>query len=315
VANPSHHQALGALIGNSQSMQTLRQRIRTAAAYPSTVLITGESGTGKELVARALHALSPRAAAPFVTVDCTLLADSLFESLLFGHEKGSFTGATTSTTGLARAAHGGTLFLDEVGELTAPGQAKLLRLLQERTVTPVGATTPIPVDIRIVAATHRDLQAMVRAGAFRGDLYYRLNVISVHTPSLRDRADDLPLLCDALMDRLSNILGVQRELTPDALDLIQSYSWPGNVRELAACLERATVLATGDSIQPHDLGCAITPQSSLIEPRGYQDAQRRAVFEALTSAGGNKAQAARVLGVDRRQLYRLIDRFKLPQSA
>ncbi|MBX3389995.1 MAG: sigma 54-interacting transcriptional regulator [Phycisphaeraceae bacterium] len=242
--------AIERLIGDSAPIRHVRDTIRVAAAFPSTVLIHGESGTGKELIARAIHEESPRAAGPFVTVDCTVLTESLFESLLFGHEKGSFSGAITSTEGLVRTADGGTLFLDELGELRAPEQAKLLRLLQERTVLPVGSTRQIPVDIRVVAATHRNLAAMVEEGRFRKDLFYRLDVVRISTPALRERAQDIPAIARDIVDRLGALFGVHRELSPEALEALLLCSWPGNVRQLATCIERAAVLSQDEVIQP-----------------------------------------------------------------
>lgn len=298
------------LVGRSAALARIRETVRTAAAFPSTVLIHGESGTGKELVARAIHEFSPRAAGPFVTVDCTVLTESLFESLLFGHEKGAFSGAIASTTGLIRAADGGTVFLDELGELPAPEQAKMLRLLQERTVTPVGCTRAVPVDIRVVAATHRDLRAMTDEGRFRRDLLYRLDVIRITTPALRDCAEDIPLIAGALLDDFAATLGVRRRLSAAALDALLLCSWPGNVRQLATCIERAAVLCAGDVIEPDDLGLEVAapeiPERTLLERSTTE-----AVKFALSVSGGNRSAAARRLGIDRRQLYRLMDRLQL----
>ncbi len=289
----------------------IREVAALAAAFPSTVLLQGESGTGKELVARAIHELSPRAGARFVTVDCTVLTETLFESLLFGHEKGSFSGAIASTTGLARAAHGGTLFLDEIGELPAPEQAKLLRLLQERTVLPVGATTPIPVDVRVVAATHRDLRAMVQRGAFRADLYYRLDVVGITIPSLRERAEDIPLIADAIMRDVSRKFGVPRALSPSAVDALLVQPWPGNVRQLAACLERAAVLSGAEVIEPSHLRLDAVPPAAVSEGALLEDCKAAAVRQALAAARGNRSEAARRLGIGRAQLYRLMGRYGL----
>lgn len=299
------------LAGASSASVRVREVATLAAAFPSTVLIQGESGTGKELVARAIHELSPRANKPFVTVDCTVLTESLFESLLFGHEKGAFSGAIASTTGMVRAAHGGTLFLDEIGELPAPEQAKLLRLLQERTVLPVGATHPIPVDIRVVAATHRDLRAMVQRGAFRADLYYRLDVVGIALPSLRERAEDIPLIAGALMRDLSEKFGVHRELSADAVDALLMQSWPGNVRQLAACLERAAVLSGAETIEPSHLNLDGAPAGVSVENGRLEDCKASAVRQALVAARGNRSEAARRLGIGRAQLYRLMGRYGL----
>ncbi len=268
-----------------------------AAGFPSTVLIRGESGTGKELVARAIHQLSPRARQPFVTVDCTVLTHSLFESLMFGHEKGSFTGAVASTPGLVRSAHGGTLFLDEIGELPLPEQAKLLRLLQERSVMPVGGTRPVDVDIRLIAATHRDLAQMVATGQFRADLYYR-----------RARVEDIPLIARSIMSDLSDRLGVRRELSPAAERVLTAQAWPGNVRQMAACLERAAVLCGAEVIQPAHLDMhdpvGLVPAEAA--PRG--SLTTATVLRAIEACGGNRSEAARSLGICRAQLYRLLQR-------
>lgn len=303
--------AMGRLVGQSACMTRVRELVGVVAAFPSTILICGESGTGKEIVARAIHESSPRAHAPFVPVDCTVLTDTLFESLLFGHEKGSFSGAVASTTGLVRSADGGTLFLDEIGELPPAAQAKMLRLLQERTVLPVGATRPISVDIRVVAATHRDLHAMARDGRFRHDLLYRLDVVRIGTPALRDCPEDIPLIARSVLERLQARLGVERELSEEAMLQIVSYSWPGNVRQLAACLERGAILAQGRLITPADLGLNIehTPVKSLL-----QTSTTNTVLAALSACQGNRAAAARQLGIDRRQLYRLMDRLKLREA-
>jgi len=303
--------ALERLSGNSASILQVQRTAASVARFPSTVLILGESGTGKELVAQGIHEHSPRHNQPFVTVDCTVLTDTLFESLLFGHEKGSFTGASTSTLGLARAAHGGTLFLDEVGELSPSGQAKLLRLLQERTVLAVGATQLVPVDVRFIAATHRDLFAMAASGKFRTDLLYRLNVICMRIPALRERREDLPALCDSILDRLAGFLGVRRTLTIDAMRLIQSYDWPGNVRELAACLERASVLTQSDEIRPEHMGISQRPSECRLASDELKGWEYRAVTDALRRSGGNKSEAAAALGVDRKTLYRKIERLRI----
>ncbi|MBI1190527.1 MAG: AAA domain-containing protein [Tepidisphaera sp.] len=300
--------AMGRLVGQSASMKRVRDLIGVVASFPSTVLVRGESGTGKEIVARAIHECSPRAHAPFVPVDCTVLTESLFESLLFGHEKGSFSGAVATTTGLVRAADGGTLFLDEIGELPLPEQAKMLRLLQERTVLPVGATRPIGVDIRVVAATHRDLHAMAREGRFRADLLYRLDVIRIGTPALRDCPEDIPLIARSVLERLESRLGVKRELSEEAMLQIVSYPWPGNVRQLAACLERGVILAQSSLITPADLGLGINAEP--VKPM-LVASTTSTVLAALSACRGNRAAAARQLGIDRRQLYRLMDRLKL----
>ena len=306
--------AVRRLVGESVAIRRVRDLIGLVAGFPSSVLIRGESGTGKEIVARAIHESSPRSAAPFVPIDCTVLTESLFESLLFGHEKGLFSGALTSTTGLIRSGEGGTVFFDEIGELPLPEQAKMLRLLQERTVLPVGTTRPLNVDIRVIAATHRDLPAMVRDGRFRADLLYRLDVVRIGTPSLRDCPEDIPLIARSVLDGLTHKLGVRRSLSDEALRSIVTYSWPGNVRQLAACLERGAILAHGPMILPADLGLIhdVTPGVPLLTK-----STTNTVLAALSACRGNRAAAARHLGIDRRQLYRLMDRLNLrqPESA
>lgn len=304
--------ALGRLIGQSVSMQRVRELVAMVAGFPTTVLVRGESGTGKEIVARAVHECGPRREAPFVPVDCTVLTETLFESLLFGHEKGSFSGAVASTTGLVRAAEGGTLFLDEIGELPLPEQAKMLRLLQERTVLPVGSTRPISVDIRVIAATHRDLAAMARDGRFRADLLYRLDVVRIGTPALRDCPEDIPMIAAGVLEGLRSRLGVERELSEEAMLELMMYPWPGNVRQLAACLERGAILAQSRLISPADLG--LVRESTASAPL-LERSTTNAVLTALAACAGNRAAAARKLGIDRRQLYRLMDRLKLNEAA
>lgn len=305
--------AIRRLIGRSPAMARIRETLRIAAAFPSTVLVHGESGTGKELVARAIHELSPRANGPFVTVDCTVLTETLFESLLFGHEKGSFSGAISSTQGLIRSADGGTVFLDELGELPPPEQAKMLRLLQERTVLPVGGTRPIPVNIRVVAATHRNLPQMVKEGRFRRDVFYRLDVVRVTMSALRECAEDIPLIADSLLENLACTLGVDRKLSPEALNALLLCSWPGNVRQLATCIERAAVLSQSEVIQPEHLGLEIDEvpheERTLLERSTAE-----AVKFAISASGGNRSAAARRLGIDRRQLYRMMDRLQLREQ-
>ena len=310
-------EALQGLAGSSPLMTSLRHTAETVARFPSTVLVQGESGTGKELLARGIHESSQRKLRPFVTVDCTVLTDSLFESLMFGHEKGSFTGATHSTQGLVRAADGGTLFLDEVGELSAAGQAKLLRLLQEHTVTPVGATKPIKVDLRIIAATHRDLLTMATQGRFRFDLYYRLNVIAMKIPALRERREDIPGICERILGKLEAFLGIRAMINPEAMQAIMMHTWPGNVRELAACLERACVVARDGVIIAEDLGLPVIDarSQSSDSPLNLETGERAALLEALRVCDGNKSRAAAMLGVDRRTVYRMIDRLERDRAA
>ncbi len=274
-----------------------------------TVLIGGETGSGKGVYARRLHAASRRCRKPFVVADCSSLTVSLFESQLFGHTKGAFTGASAERSGLVRAAEGGTLFLDEVGELAAEQQAMLLTLLEDRTIMPVGSERRHAVDVRFIAATHRDLPAMVEAGTFREDLYYRLAVVELDVPALRDRKQDLPELIETLIVKKAELLGLPcRNPSAQLMDALMRYDWPGNIRELGNCIERTLVLSQGAELElsalpPRvlaGLACQVpAPRSSQLTPGRIAD--------ELEHASGNKSEAARRLGVSRRHLYRLLD--------
>jgi transcriptional regulator with GAF, ATPase, and Fis domain len=301
------------MVGESPRMREVYRLLARAAASDSTVLLRGESGTGKEVAARALHQASPRADKPFVAVNCATLSETLLESELFGHEKGAFTGAVARKIGKAEAADGGTLFLDELGEIPLPLQSKLLRFLQEREIERVGGTHPIPVNVRVVAATNRDLEQAIRAGAFRADLYYRLNVIPLHLPPLRERRDDISLLASHFAARISRRLG--RPLagfTPEARACLLRYDWPGNVRELANAVERALVLGEGDLIRPEDLPetvleSAAAPEVSLGQyHETIQETKKRLIRSAVAAAGGNITRAAARLGLQPTYLHRLI---------
>jgi DNA-binding NtrC family response regulator len=283
-----------------------------AAATDATVLVGGESGTGKELLARRIHELSPRSAGPFVVVDAAALPESLAESELFGHEKGAFTGADSLHRGRFEQAHGGTLFLDEVGELAEPLQAKLLRALEERVIERVGGSRPIPADLRLVAATHRDLEREVAAGRFRADLFYRLNVVHLVLPPLRERPGDLELLVPRLVESLAERLGVPvRPVSEAAMERLAVHSWPGNVRELRNALERALIAATGPEIGPADLPPLAAPGGasggSLGASTGaglsLEERERQAILEALEQTGGHRERAAGLLGISVRTLY------------
>src|SRR5687767_7339907 len=249
---------LGNIIGRSQRMLSLYQMIETVAQVQSTVLVTGESGTGKELVARAIHDLGPRAERPFVSVNCGAFTETLLESELFGYVKGSFTGANANRKGLFEAANSGTIFLDEIGEMSPAMQVKLLRVLQERKLRPVGATEETTVDTRVIAATNRDLASMVKDGTFREDLYYRISVIPIELPSLRERAEDIPELASHFVQKFCADAGRQLSISEPAIRLLEQYLWPGNVRELEHAIERAVALETTDSIQPERLPEKIT---------------------------------------------------------
>ena len=308
------------LVGNSPAMRRLAQRIASLRHNESHVLIQGESGTGKELVARAIHAASPRHAGPFVPVDCGALPESIIESELFGHERGAFTGAV-GAPGLFRMAQRGTLFLDEIGEIPLATQAKLLRALQHKEVRPVGAPGPVPVDIRIVTATHRDLAAMVESQRFRMDLYYRLNVVRVEIPPLRERIEDVPLLVQHFMARHRRA-GRASEIGSDALDVLMRHDWPGNVRELENAIESGLALARGPRLRAADLplgrrhrappppdGAAAAETADL--PLSLDAYERCALERALRECGGNATQAAQRLGIGRSTMYRKLGRHGL----
>ncbi len=305
-------------IGKSKKFMDVLRLAEVVSPTGSTLLIQGESGTGKEVIARYVHNLSNRVDGPFLSINCGALPENLLESELFGHVKGSFTGAVRDKQGLFAAARGGTFFLDEVGEMPPSLQIKLLRVIQEREVIPVGATETIPVDVRIIAATNRDLEEEVRRGNFRSDLFYRLNVIALELPALRERRDDLILLIDAFLQELAS----ERSTTPkalssDALDAVMVYDWPGNVRELQNALEHAVVLSKGDLIEPQALPERITrrrkeplvAERSSINP-ALDVIERAYIMWVLQSEGGNKTRAAEVLGIDPSTLYRKLSRYE-----
>ncbi|HSG40388.1 MAG TPA: sigma-54 dependent transcriptional regulator, partial [Thermoanaerobaculia bacterium] len=298
-----------ALVGDAPAMRALFRAIGRLAQAPLSVLITGETGTGKELVARALHRESPRASRPFVALNTAAIPAELLESELFGHEAGAFTGATAQRKGRFELAHGGTLFLDEVGELSEAVQAKLLRALEQRVIERVGGTQAIPVDLRLLAATNRDLEERVAAGAVRSDLFYRLNVISLRIPPLRERAGDVSLLVESLAGALAAQLGVPpRAVSREALEALRRYNWPGNVRELRNVLERALIAATGGEIRAADLPPLLSPAEGPAPQAGaaalsLEDRERQAILEALERTGGHRERAAKLLGVSVRTLY------------
>jgi sigma-54 specific flagellar transcriptional regulator A len=319
----------GKIIGNNEVLARLVGDIDRVARASCTVLITGESGTGKEMMVAALHDASPRAGRPLVTMNCGAVPDALLESELFGHVKGAFTGAHASRTGRVAAAEGGTLFLDEIGELPLSLQVKLLRLLQQREYSPVGETRTFPCDVRIVAATNRDLAAEVRAGRFREDLYYRLAVIHFHVPALRERRSDVPALAKHFFRRFAAELG--REdldgFSDEALETMRRYDWPGNVRELENSIERAILLAAGPRIEASDLpavvrtggGAARVPDGVPLElPRegidlraALEHIESCLVRQALARTSGNKNQAAQLLGLNRTTLVEMVKRKQL----
>ncbi|HEV8599979.1 MAG TPA: sigma-54 dependent transcriptional regulator [Gemmatimonadales bacterium] len=305
-------------IGKSRRFAEVLRLAEQVAPNESTVLIQGESGTGKEVLARYIHNLSNRADGPFLSINCGALPENLLESELFGHVKGSFTGAVRDKQGLFAAARGGTFFLDEVGEMPPSLQIKLLRVLQEREVIPVGATETIPVDVRIIAATNRDLEEEVRRGHFRSDLFYRLNVIALELPSLRDRRDDLVLLIDFCLQELATDRdNTPKALSADALDAVMVYDWPGNVRELQNALEHAVVLSKGTLIEPASLPERITRRrrEPLVAERSSPNPsleviERAYIMWVLQAEGGNKTRAAEILGIDPSTLYRKLSRYE-----
>ena len=302
------HVSRDGLIGHSASIETLRTLVQRFAPMPSTVLIQGESGTGKEVVARALHQLSPRANASFVPVNCAAIAQELIESELFGHVKGAYTGAIGSRDGLFYYARGGTLFLDEIAELPLPIQAKLLRVLEERCIRPVGSEQEIKVDVRVIAASNKPLAEEVEAGRFRADLYYRLQVLELSLPPLRERTEDLPELSAHFMDLLSPALGINPiEVEPEIMAAMAAYDWPGNVRELKNLIERSLIMG----YVPRDLPCTRVPRIAANLDASFDEGneslsevETRHIRSILAICGGNKSEAARRLGISRKTLER-----------
>lgn len=305
------------VIGRSAGMEHLLEMAALVAPTEATVLITGESGTGKGVIARGLHANSARRERPLVEVNCAAIPETLIESELFGHEKGAFTGADRQRRGRFSMADGGTLFLDEIGELPLSMQAKLLRVLQDGEIQRVGSDMAIPVDVRVIAATNRDLEAMVGDGSFREDVYYRLNVVTLEVPPLRERSEDIPPLVQHFQKRLSERYRKPvRGVTPQAMDLLLRYSWPGNIRELENVLERSVILLQGEYISEKELPFTIrnlgpndrkdggrnTRETFFRETSPLAEMERQAVLKALEEAGGNKSEAARLLGITRRTL-------------
>jgi DNA-binding NtrC family response regulator len=310
----------GGLIGVSQKMQRVYRMIEKVSQHNYPVLILGESGTGKELVAKSIHYMGARRNKPFVPVDCSALVPTLIESELFGYVKGAFTGAAHSKVGLMEAAGDGTLFLDEIGDLPIDLQAKLLRALQEREIRPVGSTDRIPISIRVIAATHRDLEATVRQGSFRQDLYFRLNVVQIKMPPLRERKSDIPLLVSAFLEKFSDESGRARTISEDAMARLMAYDWPGNVRELENAIERAIALGSGPILQVGDLPTNLhymtgerMPQNDEILP--LEELERRAILRALRESGGDKLAAARLLGIGKTTLYRKLKQYATSSDA
>ena len=308
---------LSGLITRDPGLLKICRTIEKLASASATVALLGESGTGKEILARGLHMLSPRARERFVAINCAAIPDTLLESELFGYEKGAFTGAVRQTLGKIETANGGTLFLDEIGDLPLALQAKLLRFLQERSIERVGGRDEIPVDVRIVCATHRDLKAQIRDGVFREDLYYRLAEIVIEIPPLREREGDATYLAHAFVQRFAKENGRRTPmLTDDALAAIEAHRWPGNVRELENCIKRAVIMADGDCITAEDLGLAAGDEDlSIFNLRQVrEEAERTAVLKVIARTNGNIARAAEILGVSRPSLYDLLGRFGLKKE-
>jgi two-component system response regulator HydG len=305
-------------LGRSKSFTEVLKLAEMAAPTESTVLIQGESGTGKEVLARYIHELSSRAEGPFQSINAGALPESLLESELFGHVKGAFTGAVRDNQGLFAAARGGSFFLDEIGETTPATQIKLLRVLQEREVIPVGGTEPVSVDVRLIAATNRELEEDIKSGRFRSDLYYRLNVIALHLPPLRNRRDDIPILVDAFLRRMAEERKEEpKRLAEEASDAIMVYDWPGNVRELENALERAVTLTRSGEIAAAALPTRVTERRAipLVSERpaanpALEVIERAYIMYVLQTEGGNKTRAAEVLGIDPSTLYRKLSRYE-----
>ena len=309
----------GSLVGRAPEMEKLYRIIAKAAKSSHPVLILGESGTGKELVARSIHFCGPYHDKPFIPVDCGSLVPTLIESELFGYVRGAFTGAVRAKDGLLATADGGTIFLDEVGELPVDLQAKLLRAIQEKEIRPVGGTRAIPVNVRILAATNRDLEAAVQQGTFRRDLYFRLNVLTLRIPPLRERKQDIPLLAGHILERVARTTGVQRNISDDALKLMLPYDWPGNVRELENCLERACALSSGPTLHVSDMPTSLRNfevQTGAPAVRAASqgvtnlvEMEKRAILHAIEVLNGDKLEAARQLGIGKTTLYRKLKEY------
>jgi two-component system response regulator PilR (NtrC family) len=321
IKNQRERGRLDQIIGRSARMQAVYQMIETVASVQSTVLITGESGTGKELVARAIHNLSPRAEKPFVSINCGAFTETLLESELFGYVKGSFTGANANRKGLFEAAANGSIFLDEIGEMSPAMQVKLLRVLQERKVRPVGAHEETGIDARVICATNRDLKSMVAAGTFREDLFYRVSVIPIELPPLRERGEDIPDLVDHFVRKFCAETGRTLGVSPAAMELLERYNFPGNVRELEHTIERAVALERTDAVQPERLPEQITqynparvaeafdlPEEGLNLPAHLDQLEKTYLLEALRRTAGNQTRAAELLKLSVRSLRHLLDK-------
>lgn len=310
---------LSGIIGNSPKMQRVLTIVKQISGTTATVLITGESGTGKELIAKTIHNNSPRKNNSLVVLNSAAIPENLLESELFGHEKGAFTGALYQRKGKFEHAHRGTLFLDEVGDMPLSTQVKLLRVIEDGIITRIGSNEPIKVDVRLVAATNQDLEKLIKEGKFREDLYFRLNVVSLKLPPLRERAEDIPLLTDAFIRELSQVHKKQVSwLSPEAKKILYKYSWPGNVRELRNCIESMIVVSTKDVLDIDSIPEHILQRSSrehapacLVAGMTVEEAEKELIRNTLASVGGNREEASRLLGIGERTLYRKIDRYGL----
>jgi DNA-binding NtrC family response regulator len=306
----------GGLIGMSPRMERVYKMVEKVSQREHPVLVLGESGTGKELVARSIHYLGPRKDKPFVPVECSALVPTLVESELFGYARGAFTGAMQAKQGLMESANGGTLFLDEIGEMSLEMQAKLLRALQQKEVKPVGSTERRPIDVRIVAATNRDLELATKNGSFRQDLYFRLNVVQIKLPPLRERKSDIALLVTSFLEKFSSNCDIPREMTEDAMRRLMAYDWPGNVRELENAIERAVALGSGPYVSVHDLPSSLQYPTSERPPAKeeilpLEELERRAILSTLRQNGGDKQAAARTLGIGKTTLYRKLKQYQI----
>ena len=322
-ASRSEPFALSRIVGEAAAMRTLRALLQRIAASPaSTVLLTGESGTGKDLAAKVIHYNSDRSSRPFMNITCSALPEALLESELFGHERGAFTDARQQKTGLLESAEGGTVFLDEIGEMVPALQAKLLRFLEEKSFKRVGGAADIHVDVRVIAATNRDLEEAVNQGKFRADLFYRLNVMQVQLPPLREHSSDIPLLVNFYIEQFNREFRKQvRGVTPEAMDLLRGYRWPGNIRELRNAVERAMLLADGEWLEPGHFPIAVSRRTSggaydlPEEGISLEQVERELVMQALTRTGWNHTKAAALLGLNRDQIRYRIEKFGLEKTA
>jgi two-component system response regulator HydG len=310
-----HRSGLGELLGESAEMQAIYTLIEKASQHTFSVIILGESGTGKELVARAIHYLGPRARFPFTPVDCSALSPTLIESELFGHTRGSFTGATNTTEGLFQISHKGTVFMDEIGELPIHLQAKLLRVIQERSIRPIGSTAEIPIDIRTIAATNRNLKSAILDGKFRQDLYFRLNVVQIEMPPLRERKGDIPQLANLFLERFTGCRGPTHTISDDAMRLLLVHDWPGNVRELENVIQRAVALSSASAVQTSDLPPSVRNGSPHYETENIDEIlqlnelEQVAILRALRETEGDTIAAARLLGIGKTTIYRRLKRY------